>query len=113
MRRGNIFNQSGSIYYNNKPNFFNLNPPKTKDGFNNNNLFINDNDFNKKIINANKKDSVKECLHNHTLVTYYNNYRKYTTINDLKRRSKQIQKFESYRYNYNELNNNYKKNFYK
>ena len=113
MKRENIINQLGKKRYDDKLDIVNLNPRKINDNSNINCLNINDYDINKMIVNANKKDSVRECLRSHTPDTFYNNYGRYTTVNNLKKRSEKIQKLESYRYNYNELNNNYKKNCYR
>ena len=113
MKRENAFNQRERKKYNNEHGIFNNNPLTTKDYFKNNYNFINDYNIDKMIINANKKDSVRECLRSRTPDTFTDNYKKYITINSLKKRSQQIQKLESYGYNYNELNNNYKKICYR
>ena len=114
----NIFEKS---HYYKDSDIFNLRPPKTPERFklkplslnltnkNNNHRYNFLNNSNNEDYFLNKKDNVKECLRDKNyLKNYINRYKKYKTVETLKKESKKFQLNKSYEYNYDENNKIYK-----
>ena len=114
----NELNIKEKSHYYKDSDIFNLKPPKSPEKFKNklislnlddNEIFNNHANINKEKYFVNKIDHINECLRNKNwMINYINRYKKYKTLDNIKKETRRMNLDKSYDYNYEENNKIYK-----